>query len=645
MTSPTSSPRYLASTVQEDSDFSIDNIPFGIGSYTSKTGVIFRSRCMTAIGNYAVDLGILQDAGAFQPIQGLNENVFAQPSLNSFMDHSPRIWSQVRKQLQDLFSGKNDILQSNEMLQQAVLQELSKVEMSLPVEIKNYTDFYSSREHATNVGTMFRGKDNALNPNWLHLPVGYHGRASTVFCSGQEIVRPCGQLQKDPNDPSKGSVFGPCKFLDFELEVAFFVGNTNEQNDYITGSPLTMEQAKKRIFGFVLMNDWSARDIQKWEYVPLGPFTSKNFATTISPWIVTSESLQAFHVPTSAFNQDNPVPLDYLQDPNYGSYNIQLSVAIQSKSMSTGYEVCRSNFRNLYWNAAQQLVHHSVSGCLMRTGDLLGSGTISGTLKDSFGSMLELSWNGTKAVALSDDETGESRKCLCDDDTVIMTGTCLKPNHGRVGFGECRGKILTAGSKVKLNHPANDDVFSPSRRFVDFTLGHLPESRPIEIMLKAKKVSYTDVQVSNLPPVLGFTDAISGRAYTISGALGIAKFLDGQFVESKSLFPLDPIDDAFAIEMLEVVMSGTTSLMDDSNCGRSVFEFHDSLNRLEQMVLQRRDLGSGGPFAMGGFSPTVVECFLIPYLQKASTTVDLKNNFPTLNAIDKISSQHSWFQT
>jgi fumarylacetoacetase len=648
---------FLASAVPEISDFSIDNIPFGIGTYTSpSTGRTFHCRCMTAIGNHAVDLAILQDARAFRDIAGLDENVFSQHSLNAFMDHSPRIWSQVRRRLQDIFTGRNDLLQTNEALQNAVLHDLSRVEMSLPVEIGNYTDFYSSREHATNVGTMFRGKDNALNPNWLHLPVGYHGRASTVFCSGQPIVRPFGQLQKNPNDPTQGSIFGPCQMLDFELEVAFFVGNSkgdnndndNNNNNYLTGKPLTMEQAKQRIFGFVLMNDWSARDIQKWEYVPLGPFTSKNFATTISPWIVTMEALQAFQGPTSAVRQDHPVPLEYLQDPDYSSFDIALSVSIQSETMSDGYPVSQSNFRNLYWNAAQQLVHHSVTGCRMETGDLLGSGTISGTAENSFGSMLELSWKGSRQVKLSADEgKGESRKFLSDGDTVIMKGTCKKPKHGRVGFGECRGKVMAAGSRVKINRPRKTtDALVTSLEHNSFKLHHLPESSTswtLEIILKAKQVPYVSVPATEMGTVLEFKDPNSRKVRNFSTVLSAARFLDDHFANSKALFPIDPMEVASAMEIVEVVLS-SKALMRDSQT-YPLTSVQESLKRIKRMILEAQNNGSGGPFALGGYSPTIVECVLIPFLDRVKKLgVDLGSNHDLLDSIFSVCLKHEWFQ-
>jgi len=308
--------------------------------------------------------------------------------------------------------------------------------MHLPAKVGDYTDFYSSREHATNVGIMMRGAANALQPNWLHLPVGYHGRASSVFLSGVNVVRPSGQLQKNAEDPAQGSIHGPCRLMDFELEMAFFVGGAPT----VPGTTLSMAEAEDHIFGLVLMNDWSARDIQKWEYVPLGPFGAKNFGTSISPWVVTLDALAPFKCATSAGVQADPAPLPYLTDPEYGSYNIDLGVHIQGAGMAKPETVCKSNFRNLYWNVKQQLVHHAVTGCTMQPGDLLGSGTISGTPQDSFGSMLELSWKGSREVKLGD--SGEVRKFLRDGDKVIMTGTC----GGGVGFGTVEGTVLPAGT-------------------------------------------------------------------------------------------------------------------------------------------------------------------------------------------------------
>jgi len=299
----------------------------------------------------------------------------------------------------------------------------------LPATIGDYTDFYSSREHATNVGTMFRGAENALMPNWLHLPVGYHGRSSSVVISGTDLVRPKGQIKPD----DAPLYFGPSQLLDFELEMAVFVGPGNK-----LGQPIPISEAENHIFGFVLMNDWSARDIQKWEYVPLGPFGGKNFGTTISPWVVTLEALEPFRVASPI---QDPKPLDYLVDSSgtgNDTYDIKLEVTLKPATTDSEFVLARSNFKYLYWSAKQQLTHHSVTGCNMRPGDLVASGTISGPTPDSYGSMLELCWKGTKPITLPN---GEIRKFLRDGDTVNLRGKCEKESI-RIGFGPCSGKIL-----------------------------------------------------------------------------------------------------------------------------------------------------------------------------------------------------------
>ena len=355
--------------IPDDCDFSIDNIPFGICTFPKASEVIDHPlqviqsdapRCCTAIGNYAVDLYLLAEAGLLDDL-GKSEEigdeigkfhpriVFSQTTLNMFMSTNKQVWIEVRNRLISLFIEDHDDTHGNDLvpdprlkdnlpLRNLAMKPLVSVTCHLPATIGDYTDFYSCREHATNVGIMFRGKDNALQPNWLHMPIGYHGRSSSIFPSGSggkiaTVRRPCGQLQLDANDPLKGSKYGPCKLMDFELEVAFFVGGA-PNNDSIArqmGRPMTLDEAKDRIFGFVLMNDWSARDIQKWEYVPLGPFTSKNYATTISPWVITSMALEPFRCETSVNKEggggsfDNlsvprtdPVPLEYLADPNCG---------------------------------------------------------------------------------------------------------------------------------------------------------------------------------------------------------------------------------------------------------------------------------------------------------------------------------------
>ena len=309
----------------------------------------------------------------------------------------------------------------------------------MPAQIGDYTDFYSSREHATNVGTMFRPTEAPLKPNWLHLPVGYHGRASSVVVSGTPVRRPCGQLQKDRADPLQGSTFGACRLMDFELEMGVFVGPGNK-----LGEPIDIADAEDHVFGFVLMNDWSARDIQKWEYVPLGPFGAKNFATTIGCWVVPTAALAPFRCKTSAGEQTDPAPLPYLREgANYLSFDVQLCAGIQAPGMAAPSVVTRSNYRHMYWTHRQQLVHHTVTGCNMRPGDLFGSGTISGATPANYGSMLELCWKGTKELTLSD---GSTRKFLKDGDDVVMTGFCQGDGY-RVGFGECRGVITPAASK------------------------------------------------------------------------------------------------------------------------------------------------------------------------------------------------------
>jgi fumarylacetoacetase len=299
----------------------------------------------------------------------------------------------------------------------------------MPFEVAGYTDFYSSKEHATNVGVMFRGNDNALQPNWLHMPIGYNGRASTVVVSGTQVRRPRGQL-KPPNADAPS--FGPCKRLDFELEMGVVIGQPSPM-----GGMLTEAQAEAMIFGFVLLNDWSARDIQQWEYVPLGPFQGKAFATSISPWVVTREALEPFRV---AGPLQEPLPLPYLQQRNAQNYDLELDVGLRASRMSMAQTICRTNFKYMYWSSVQQLMHHASSGCAMNTGDLLGSGTISGPEKHQRGSLLEISWNGSEPVGL---DGGVTRTFLEDGDQLVMRGWCQGGGY-RVGFGAVEGTIVAA---------------------------------------------------------------------------------------------------------------------------------------------------------------------------------------------------------
>ncbi|WP_115073861.1 fumarylacetoacetase [Oligella urethralis] len=405
--------------VARDSDFTIYNLPYGIfsvGASAPRVGV--------AIGDWILDLNVLEQEGLL-PTPGAN--VFAEATLNSFIALGNDVWKKTRQRLQELLSTDNTELQDNHSLRGKAFVKQSEATMHLPVEIPGYTDFYSSREHAFNVGCMFRGPENALMPNWTELPVGYNGRASSVVISGTDIIRPSGQIKLPGNERP---VFGACQKLDFELETGFIVGKATE-----LGQPVSVDEAPKYIFGMVLLNDWSARDIQQWEYVPLGPFNAKTFGTSISPWIVTMEALEPFRCKNTA---QDPEPLKYLQEKQDSNYDIQLQVAFEVNGEET--VICNSNFKYMYWTMAQQLTHHTVSGCNLRVGDLMGSGTISGPEKSSFGSLLELTWNMTEPLTL---KNGESRNFIQDNDTIIMRGYCEKDGV-RVGFGEVRGKVLPA---------------------------------------------------------------------------------------------------------------------------------------------------------------------------------------------------------
>uniref|UniRef100_A0A674PIT8 Fumarylacetoacetase n=1 Tax=Takifugu rubripes TaxID=31033 RepID=A0A674PIT8_TAKRU len=384
--------------VNATSHFSFNNLPYGIFSTTNNVG------------------GCL-----------LCPHLSHQPTLNAFMALGYEAWQEARKTLQMLLSANESTLRDDVSLRSSAFVNQSVATMHLPANIGDYTDFYSSKDHATNVGIMFRGKDNALMPNWLRLPVGYHGRASSVVVSGTEIHRPVGQMRPDQTKPP---VFGPSQQLDFELEMAFFVGGQTS-----LGQRIPIEKAHEHIFGMVLMNDWSARDIQAWEYVPLGPFLGKNFGTTISPWVVPMEALLPFVEPNSI---QEPKPLPYLQHHDPYIFNINLFVSIKGQGMQQPKTICKSNFKYMYWTMKQQLAHHTVNGCNIRPGDLMASGTISGPDAESFGSMLELSWRGSKSITLGDKEI---RSFLKDGDEVTMTGYCQGDGY-RVGFGECVGTIL-----------------------------------------------------------------------------------------------------------------------------------------------------------------------------------------------------------
>uniref|UniRef100_A0AAQ5Y5N2 Fumarylacetoacetase n=1 Tax=Amphiprion ocellaris TaxID=80972 RepID=A0AAQ5Y5N2_AMPOC len=411
--------------VDAASDFSIHNLPYGIFSTSDNP----KHRIGVAIGDHILDLSVIKSL--FQgPVISKHQDVFDQPTLNAFMALGYEAWKETRKTLQVLLSDCEGTLKDDVSLRSRAFVHQSAATMHLPADIGDYTDFYSSRDHATNVGIMFRGKENALMPNWLRLPVGYHGRASSVIVSGTPIRRPSGQTRPDQTKPP---VFGPSKQLDIELEMAFFVGGGNR-----LGEPIPINKAHEHIFGMVLMNDWSARDIQSWEYVPLGPFLGKNFGTTISPWVVPMEALLPFAEPNPV---QDPEPLPYLQHHDAYTFNINLFVSLQG-SYSFNFisiSLCLS-LKYMYWTMKQQLTHHTVNGCNVRPGDLLASGTISGPDPESFGSMLELSWRGSKTIDLGG---GQTRTFLNDGDEVTITGYCQGDGY-RVGFGPCRGTVLPA---------------------------------------------------------------------------------------------------------------------------------------------------------------------------------------------------------
>lgn len=409
----------------DDTPFSLQNLPYGI--FRPRRGGT--PRVGVAIGDRVLDLAAIAHAGLLESVPFDARVIFQASSLNPFMALGTTAWSAARTAISRLLRDDVQELRSNTLLRDAALPSRTQVELLLPVAIGDYTDFYSSREHATNVGIMFRGKDSALLPNWLHLPVGYHGRAGSIVVSGTPIRRPKGQTMPDG---ATAPQFGPTKGLDFELELGFFIGPGSEQ-----GRPIRLAQAHESIFGMVLVNDWSARDIQRWEYQPLGPFLAKNFATSISPWVVTMQALEPFRV---AGPKQEPEPLPYLRSRGDWNYDIRLEVDLQSERMDKPVTISETNARYLYWNVLQQLAHHTVAGCNVRTGDLMASGTISGPTPDTRGSLLELAWKGTEPVRLNDEE---SRVFLHDGDRVIFRGYAQGDGY-RVGFGELSGAILPA---------------------------------------------------------------------------------------------------------------------------------------------------------------------------------------------------------
>jgi len=408
--------------VAAGSHFPLENLPFGV--FKPRDGA---ARIGVALGEYVVDLSVLQEAGHFPDLQ--DRHLFARDVLNDFLALGGSAWRRVRDILQKLLAADTATLRDDKKLRERVFHKQSEVAMQLPVRIGDYTDFYSSYHHAHNVGTMLRGPENALMPNWKWLPVAYHGRASSVVVSGTEVRRPKGQI-KPPDAPAP--VFGSSKSLDYELETAFLIGPGNS-----LGEPVAINRANDHIFGLVLMNDWSARDIQAWEYQPLGPFLAKNFCTSISPWVVTMEALEPFRKPLP---KQDPEPLPYLRAKNDFTFDIRLEAKLRTTKLSEPHAITRTNFQNLYWSMSQQLAHHTIGGCNLQPGDLLASGTISGETEESRGCMLELTWRGANPLKLP---SGETRKWLEDGDELFITGWCEGDGY-RVGFGDVRGKILPA---------------------------------------------------------------------------------------------------------------------------------------------------------------------------------------------------------
>jgi len=407
----------------KNNDFSIQNIPFGIFSTPNTQKTIG-----TRIGDFVIDINALYQFNYFDQIN-ISGDVFRQSTLNDFIALGRKTTREIRNRIAEIFDIENPNLRDNSDHKKQILFPISEVKMHLPIHVGDYTDFYSSREHATNVGMMFRDPNNALLPNWLHIPVGYHGRSSTIIVSETPVRRPLGQtLPQGELAP----IFGASKLVDFELEMAFITTNANKIGNYIP-----ISEAEEHIFGLVLLNDWSARDIQKWEYVPLGPFLAKNFASSISAWIVTLDALEPFRCESP--KQNDPKPLPYLQQDGNHAFDINLEVLIKPENYKET-SISKSNFRYMYWTMSQQLTHHAINGCRINAGDLMGSGTISGPTPSSYGSMLELTWGGKNPLKISD---GTERKFIQDNDTIIMKGFCQQ-NGIRIGFGEVSAKLLPA---------------------------------------------------------------------------------------------------------------------------------------------------------------------------------------------------------
>ncbi len=409
--------------VPPESHFPLQNLPYGV--FRPRPGAA--PRVGAAIGDLVLDLSVLEEVGLFDDRAIRAQRPFSRGELNDFMSMDSGVWKAARRTVTRLLRDDEPTLRDDDALRERAFYGRRDVEMLLPAAIGDYTDFYSSREHATNVGTMFRGKDQALQPNWLHMPIGYHGRSSSIVISGTDVRRPCGQVKPDDGPP----LHGPSRLLDFEVEVGFFVGGGN-----VLGEPIPIDRAHEHVFGLVLVNDWSARDIQKWEYVPLGPFLGKNFATSISPWVVPLDALEPFKVEGPV---QDPLPLPYLRESHRTTYDIELEVVLHTDT-AVERTICRTNFRHVYWSMGQQIAHHTVNGCNVRPGDLMASGTISGSRRESYGSLLELSWKGTRPLDLGG---GVQRTFLMDGDAVRMTGFARGDGY-LVGFGDVSGRVVPA---------------------------------------------------------------------------------------------------------------------------------------------------------------------------------------------------------
>ncbi|UOB17632.1 fumarylacetoacetase [Abyssalbus ytuae] len=412
--------------VDKNSDFPIQNIPFGV--FLTRDDVITIG---TRIGNTAIDLGALHQLGYFEGIP-LTDDIFLQDTLNDFISDGKKTWRLVRNRISEIFDHNNPKLRENEDHKRIVLFSLNEIEMQLPVHIGDYTDFFSSKEYAANMQSLLNEGEHDILPNWLHIPIGYHGRSSSIIASGLPVYRPVGQILPEG---ASTPILKPSQSVDFELEMAFITTDAN-----LLGESIPVDQAENYIFGMVLFNDWSARDIQKWEFIPLGPFLSKNFAGSISPWIVTMDALEPFRM--DGPHQD-PKPLPYLQFKGKKSFDINLEVDITPEN-GEAVTVTKSNFKYMYWNMAQQLAHHTINGCKINSGDMMGSGTITGPMANSCGSMLELTWKGEKPIKMKD---GSSRTFIEDGDTVTLRGYC-KNDSVRIGFGEVYNKLLPSSKKI-----------------------------------------------------------------------------------------------------------------------------------------------------------------------------------------------------